>query len=461
MDYNRQLRRRYLEAISSNVISLSLSNIADYYMSYIRSHSDKVESELERVGYFVLKNKVSIGNSKTSTKDIQICTYFVNTDMIDECNAMLGQKYHTDTDVRMVNGFFVPDTNELVVLVKTNEDEDVADSLKKSNIRATIEHELTHAFDNTNKNTKFSKQNSVPGVGENFLSMCNYFGCASRSDILELLNDDFINSRVTAECVYSISILLYKLFTITEFNAHQVSDVANTNKVNIRRSNEIQKALKKDILADSKLTDRHVKAAIKVTASESPELWRIVGNVLAYMGYELKDRSPNGVYKFFKNESDKLFNKYLNKKEKNQVKNIISLREKENIKKRLDNAIMSNTLDRGISFWFSPSGDKDSYLCRVYSHNNELVLTINNKKGRLYGNTSEMLKRALDAHSNREYYKYGFVIDSIVDVIVQSIERHFNNVMYDPVYDITVPQDEDQINKSNKIDSRFADLDWD
>lgn len=61
MKYNRRLRRQYLEAISSNVISLSLSNISDYYMSYIRSHSGKVESELERVGYFVLKNKVSIG----------------------------------------------------------------------------------------------------------------------------------------------------------------------------------------------------------------------------------------------------------------------------------------------------------------------------------------------------------------------------------------------------------------
>lgn len=381
--------------------------------------------------------------------------------MANECNTMLSQRYHTDTNIMMVNGFFVPDTNELVVLVKTNEDEDIADSLKKSNIRATIEHELTHAFDNTNKSTKFSKQNSVPGIGENFLSMCNYFGCASRSDVLELLSDDFINSRAAAECVYSISIVLYKLFTITEFNAHQVSDVANTNKVNIRRSDEIQKALKKDILADSKLTGRRTKAATKVTANESPELWRIVGNVLTYMGYELKDRSPNSVYKFFKNESERLFSKYLNKKEKNQVKSIISLREKENIKKHIDNAIRSGTLNKGFSFWFSPSGNKDSYLCRVYSSGNELILIINNKKERLYGNASEMLKRALDAHDNREHYKYGFVIDNIVDVIVQSIERHFNNIMYDPVYDITVPQDEDQISKLNKIDSRFADLDWD
>jgi hypothetical protein len=44
---------------------------------------------------------------------------------------------------------------------------------------------------------------------------------------------------------------------------------------------------------------------------------------------------------------------------------------------------------------------------------------------------------------------------------VQSIERAFNDVKYSPVYDITIPQDDVQINKSNQIASRFADLDWD
>ena len=66
------LHKRYLESISSQQASLSLSNLPRFYSNYIISNARKVESELERVGYFTLKNKLSIGNSNTTTKDVFI-----------------------------------------------------------------------------------------------------------------------------------------------------------------------------------------------------------------------------------------------------------------------------------------------------------------------------------------------------------------------------------------------------
>jgi hypothetical protein len=179
------------------------------------------------------------------------------------------------------------------------------------------------------------------------------------------------------------------------------------------------------------------------------------------MGYSLKSTSPSGVYKFFKRESVKLFDKYYNKKKKNQAKFIISLREKNNIKEKLIDYIKGKNYRKGISFWFSPSGNKDSYLCRLYIIDNRLNFTINNNPAKLVGNADSILQRAIDYNASKNKSEFEFAIDNLVDIVVQSIERAFNNISYDPVYDITAPQDEVQISQSNKRDSRFADLDWD
>jgi len=454
------LERRMIEAIGSQVISLSLSNISNFYKSYIKENKQKMISELNRVGYYVLKNKVSIGNSPTTTKDIQICTYFASMDFIDECNAALANKYNVNVDIQSVGGFFVPATNELVVIVKVYND-DLEKSLKDADIRSTIEHELTHAFDHTNKDRRLADQNNVPGVGENFLSMCAYLGCASRSDIFNLMGTDILTNGAASECIYSISIILYKLFTITEFNAHQMSDLDSLHKVDINRSDRVRKALRKDILTDTKLTERNLKSAIKITPEKSPELWKIVGNVLTYMGYNLDGKSPSAVYQFFKRESRKLFDKFISRKMKNQVKAIISLREKNNLKEKIISCIKNNDMQRGVSFWFSPSGDTNSYLCRITASTSTVALTINRERVKLYGNADAIYKRAVDANNDRNRAAFEFAIDNLVDIIVQSIERNFNDIKYDPVYDITIPQDELQISKSNKISSRFADLDWD
>lgn len=453
------LRQRYLEALGSQAASLSLSNLPKFYSSYVTANKDKVESELNRVGYFVLKNKVSIGESSATTKDVFISTYFVNMDMIDECNRMLYQKYHGDSDIRTTNGFFVPSTNELVVIVRVNGNESVTRALNKADIRSTIEHELTHAFDHTNKDQRLANQKPVPGIGDNFLSACAYLGCASNSDIRDIIMGDFFTGGAISECIFAISIILYKLFTITEFNAHQVSDLDKTHKVDIRKSDDVRKALSKDIAADSKVTEKMLKKAVNVTPNENPYLWKIVGNVLNYLGYRVPD-SPSAVYRFFKTTSERLFKKFTTKKLKNQVKAIVSLREKNSIKEKLINCIENDNLDRGISFWFSPSGISDSFLCRVRESNNKLSLSINNKDVKLYGNVDVMLNRAITSYSNNDMSKFEFAVDNLVDSIVQSIERNFNEVGYDPVYDITEPQDDIQISKSNKV-NRFADLDWD
>ena len=459
MENKKSLRQRYYEAISNQAASLSLANITRFYTDYIKNNKSKVESELNRVGYFVLKNKLSIGNSSTTTKDVFISTYFCNEDMPDECNSMLYQKYHGDADIRTTGGFFVPSTNELVVLVRVNVDKPIENSVKKADIRSTIEHELVHAFDHTNKNDKLSKQNPLPGVGENFLSACAYLGCASNSEIAEILGMDLFTGGAVASCIYSISIVLYKLFTVTEFNAHQMSDLEKTHKVDIHRSDELKKALKKDLLTDVNITGKHVINSTMIDADENPELWSIVGKVLRYLGYNVSE-SPSAVYRFFKRMSDKLFRKYLAKKMKNQTKAIVSLREKNGIKDKLINCIKNDSIERGFSFWFSPSGNSDSFLCRVSIRNGDLQITINRKPVKVVGNAGGMLKRALDAVDNNRKSQLEFAIDNLVDVIVQSIERNFNDVGYDPVYDITEPQDEVQISKSNKV-NRFADLDWD
>ena len=179
------------------------------------------------------------------------------------------------------------------------------------------------------------------------------------------------------------------------------------------------------------------------------------------MGYTVNSKSPSAVYKFFTVNSAKLFNKFYQKKLKNQVKYIISLREKDNIKNSLIKCIKQNKMRTGISFWFSPTGSSDSYLCRIKSIGDSISLTVNHKEQNIIGNADAIYKRALDAHNEKRKSVFEFATDNLVDVIVQSLERAFNNISYDPVYDITVPQDEEQAYQSNKISSRFADLDWD
>lgn len=454
-------RRKYLEAISSQAASLSLSNISNFYKNYVKDNLTKVENELDRVGYFTLKNKMSIGNEKSKTKDIYISTYIINTDKSDACNQMLRQKYHGDVDVRSVGGFFVPSTNELVVLIPVKHNEYVDDAVANADIRSTIEHEITHAFDSTNRNVRLSKQKGTPSVGDKFLSACAYLGCADRSDIANILTDGIFTDSNTLECIYAISIILYKLFTLTEFNAHQVSDLEETRRVNPEKSEEVKAALKKDLLTDYNITKHHLDLARSVTPAESPYLWKVIGNVLSYMGYRLPNKSPDAVYKYFTRMSNKLFDKFLKKKMRNQSKAIASLKEKKSIKDAIRDGIDFNNMNTGISFWYSPLGDTNSYLCRVKDAQGNLILTVNNKPITIYGNANEMMRRAVNAFAARKWPAFEFALDNLVDVLVQSIERKFNNVQYDPVYDITEPQDEVQASQSNKRANRFADLDWD
>ena len=457
----RSLRKRYLEAISVQSASLSLSNITKFYYSYIKDNVDKVRGQLDRNGYFVLKNKVSTGDSGSTTRDIYISAYFIDVDKADQCSMMLQQKYHGDVDVNTTGGFFVPSTNELVVIVRVHDINRIEDSIKKSDIRSTIEHELTHALDHTNKNTRLSKQDPVPGVGENFLSACAYLGCADRSEIASLLADDFFTMGSTSKAIYAISIILYKLFTMTEFNAHQMSDLEKTHAVDIKKSNSVQKALARDINADQKITQGMLSKALSITADDCPQLWTIVGRILNYIGYNVNAESPNSVYKFFATRSQRLFNKFYSKKIKNQIKYIISIKEKTNIKTQLTNCIKRNKMRSGISFWFSPAGKSDSYLCRIRAVDDKVILTVNHKEQKIVGNSDAIYKRAIDAYNSDNKSAFEFALDNLVDIVVQSLERSFNEIAYDPVYDITTPQDEDQINASNKISSRFADLDWD
>lgn len=456
-----QLRKRYLEAISVSSASLSLSNITNFYYNYVKDNADKVKGQLYRNGYFLLKNKVSTGDSSANTKDAYISTYFIDVDREDDCARMLRQKYHNDVDIRSTGGFFVPSTNELVVLVKIYDLDNIEKSIKKADIRSIIEHELTHAFDHTSKNKKLSNQNVTPGIGESFLSTCAYLGCATRSEIADLLTSDFIYDGAASKCVYAISIALYKLFTLTEFNAHQMSDLEETHKVDFKKSAKVKSALVKDIKSDTNITRKILQDAVSLTPDECPQLWTIVGRVLNYMGYSVNSNSPGAVYKFFSATSAKLFSKFYQKKLKNQIKYIISLREKANIKSNLIKCIKQNKMRTGISFWFSPTGSSDSYICRIKSNGDHISLTVNHKDQNIVGNADAIYKRALDAHNEKHKSVFEFAIDNLVDIIVQSLERAFNNISYDPVYDITIPQDEEQAYQSNKISSRFADLDWD
>ena len=456
-----ELRKRYLEALGSNVVSLSLSNITKFYYNYIKNNLSKVESEIDRNGYFVLKNKISIGDSNTTSRDLFISTYFVDNNQADKCEDAIEQKYHTDVTIGSVGGFFVPSTNEIVNIVVIRDNDTVLSALNHSDIRSTIEHEVTHAFDRTNRNRNFSSQKNNPGVGEKFLSACAYLGCVDKNDMADLLLNDMFTSGAISRCIYAISIILYKLFTRTEFNAHQMSDLDNLHKVNINRSDKVKKALSRDLLNDLTLTKQHLEAATSIDVEYNPTLWNIVGNVLNYMGYRLQNNSPESVYKFFKRESKRLFDKYYDRKEKNQVKTVISLREKNTIKNKIMHCLENGNFNNGITFWFSPAGNNNSYLCRLFENNGKVNLIINKKNIRIYGNVNNMLDRAKQALNENNRLNFEFAIDNMVDVIVQSIERAFNDVKYSPVYDITIPQDDAQINKSNQIKSRFADLDWD
>ena len=371
---------------------------------------------------------------------------------------MLYQRYHIDTDIEKVGGFFVPSTNEIVVIVKIDPVQGIDYSLQYADPRSTIEHELVHAFDHTNKDSRASKQDSLPDIGQNFLSACAYLGCLSRSDVARILGSEMLTGGIVSSCIYSISIVLYRLFTITEFNAHQVSDLDETHKVDIKRSEKFRKALENDIVNELDAVGPHLKKSVYIDADDNPELWRLVGRVLNYLGYKVNANSPSTVFNFYRRTAGKLYQKFFNKKMKNQAKAIISLREKNNIKLKLADCIDRGTLEKGISIWFSPTGMSDSFLCRISARNSKLSITVNNKPIKIIGNADGMLKRALDATDNGRESQFEFAVDNLVDVIVQSIERNFNNVGYDPVYDITEPQDEDQAYKSNKV-NRFADLD--
>lgn len=456
---NRQ--RRYLETISSQVASLSISNITKFYVNYIKKNYTKVESELERVGYFVLKNKLSIGKSSTTTKDVFISTYFVNGDEIDKCNYMISQKYYVNTDIRTTDGFFIPSSKELVIFVIVDSDSTILETLEVRDIRSTIEHELTHAFDSTSKNTKVSKHKQIGSTVREFLSTCLYLGCVSKEDLESIILNDALTGGMFSEgCVKAICLVIYKLFTITEFNAHLVDDFKNVNNINIKHSEKVKEALSKDIVLDYNITKQTLAEALYLTAEESPYLWRMVGNVLSYMGYNVDKESPEKVYDFFKKTSIKLFRKYINKKIKNKTKQISSLKEKESIKDKIINCIVFDKKE-SISFWYSPSGMRDSFLFRVDWRNDKVKLSVNREDINVYGNANEMLKRAMTALKADDEFKFEFAIDNLVDILIQSIERKFTDVKYDPIYDITEPQDEETIEKSNKIASRFDGLDWD
>ena len=155
-----QLRKKYLEAISVSSASLSLSNIVSFYYNYTKENADKIKGQLDRNGYFLLKNKISTGNNKSTTRDIYISAYFTDVNREADCNRMLQQKYHNGSiDIKTTAGFFSPTTNELVIIVAIYDVNDIEKSIKKADIRSTIEHEITHAFDHTNKDSKLADQN--------------------------------------------------------------------------------------------------------------------------------------------------------------------------------------------------------------------------------------------------------------------------------------------------------------
>ena len=179
------------------------------------------------------------------------------------------------------------------------------------------------------------------------------------------------------------------------------------------------------------------------------------------MGYNVNKKSPQSVYNYFMRMSEKLYSKLAEKKLKNQSKLISSIGEKNSIKGKIAFCIRGNELNKGTTFWYSPAGDRNSYNCRFSAPSNKVKLTVNNKPVKIVGNADGILKRALDADAADNDSKFSFAVDNLVDIVVQSLDRHFTNADYDPVYDITDPQDEETISKANKISSRFADLDWD
>ena len=67
--------KKILESLVSQSLSLTLSNIDKLYLKYVHKNLEKIKSDLNRVGYFIIKNKVSLGKDKNTERNI-----FMNKD---------------------------------------------------------------------------------------------------------------------------------------------------------------------------------------------------------------------------------------------------------------------------------------------------------------------------------------------------------------------------------------------
>lgn len=477
-------RRVKSENISSSVASLSLSRISQFYVNYVKENEQKVLKDLNRVGYYLLKNKISIGNDSLTTKDVHISLYICNLNMISACNNTLEQNYHVSVNIENTGGFFVPSSNEVVVIVRTDMLNPLQDDIKDADIRSTIEHEITHAFDHTSDSKRLKTQKPVPGIGSMLTGAYDLkiITADEYADLSYMIATD--KSRRLENCLFAISVVLYKLFTITEFNAHQMSDLENVRAVDVpmlsnseatlqARSNAFKTALKTDIDVDNKLLREEINKALKITPAMNPLLWTVVGKILQYLEYNLKcnvETQPEKVYAFFKNYATKLADKFINKKAKNQVKLDTSLKEKATIKKELLDAINRSTGNKVVaaSFWYHPNavgkGISNAYRIKFLYVDGVAEIKIKGNKYadtcKLYGNISGITKRALDAKIKNSNSKLEFAVDNLVDVIVQTIERNLAKVSYNPLYDITLPEDEDQMRANNTV-NRFSVLEYD
>lgn len=466
-----------LENLSVSAVSLSLRSLESFYTNYINNNEENIREHLLQKGYFNLKNKLKLGKKESETRDIYINVYLFNAKAAGLCNQVLSKKYNTSIHVENTKGFFNSATNELVVFISVKSAWSLQKALKDTDILGIIEHEITHAIDNTATGTPLQTQNSLNPYY--FLNTCARLGFASKSEsaaiIAEMYRSKFIYIEKNPEkamslmtqTLNSIEFIIYKLFANTEFNAHQLSELNLLHKANIKNSEKVRKAFFKDLGNEVKKLEGLFKVAKLVTYEDSPTLWIVVGRILHYMGYKVGTK-PIEVYRFFATVGLKLLKSYFKKKQKNQVKYIISLREKENIKKELITYIKQRVTRKrrwknlGASFWFTPTGSKIDFLCRfIIDENEKISLTLNRDEVTIIGSIDTVYKRAIEAFNNNDIHSFEFSVSTIVDLLVQSIERAVNDIPYDALYDITIPQDEESYKASMQTSNRFSDLEFD
>lgn len=453
--------KKLLESLVSQSLSLTLSNIDKLYLKYVHKNLEKIKSDLNRVGYFIIKNKVSLGKDKNTEKNIFINVCILNKKKAEECNRMIKHEYNSDIDIETsrLNGWAY--NNEIICLVIISDIENIEKEFNKYELRSTIEHELIHAIDCTRKKTsKMDVTSHTPTLVEAglpkgcyALDIISYDELKKFFEELEyILSDSDELRQETYKSISSIEFILYLLFDILENNAHQTLRKRGNEEFDYKKIKIFLKVLKDDVTEDYKLRKDLIKRAMRLHYKEFPMIWELVGKLLSGIGFKLKENSPKYVYNYFYKISLRLLDEFINKKTKNQSKAFSSIKEKESIKQKVIKCIREGTIDKGVSFWFSPTGKSDSFICRIRVVNNELIVTVNKKPIKIYGNADLIIKQALETKRGKEREKIEFLINKFVDIVIQSIERNFKNSSdkdYEPIYDITFPQD------------TFDDLDYD